>query len=165
MSSEVKLIVQSDVDVNPQNGTFNLNFVNGYLKGKKELFSSKNDEFMINSFRGNIDTDNVNHTTYNNAGRLHVDLFEGEIKYVLQSVENSRARLENEENKLKEIEDFLDSKNYPEWKQTTPYLITFHVNYKEDVFGVDEFEIATKHNLDLVQEDGSRLECKDKIET
>ena len=39
------------------------------------------------------------------------------------------------------------------------------MNYKEDSFGVDEFEIATKHNLDLVQEDGSRLEYKDKIET
>ena len=39
------------------------------------------------------------------------------------------------------------------------------MNYKEDVFGVDEFEIATKHNLDLVQKDGNRLEYKDKIET
>ena len=76
-------------------------------------------------------------------------------------MENSRARLENEGKKLKEKEDFLD----PEWKQSTPYLIAFHVNYKEDVFSVDEFEIVTKHNLDLVQEDGSRLEYKDKIET
>ena len=95
---------------------------------------------------------------------MHVDLGEGEIKYVLQNVENSRAGLTNEEKKLKEIEDFLDSKNHPEWKQTTPYLITFHVNYKENVLSVDKFEIATKHNLDLVQK-GSRLEYKDKIET
>ena len=105
MSSEVKLIVQSDVDVNPQNGTFNLNFANGCLEGKKELFLFKNDEFMINSFRVNINTDDINHTTYNNADGLQVDLGEGEI---------SRARLENEEKKLKEIEDFLDSKNHPE---------------------------------------------------
>ena len=158
MSSEVKLIVQSDVDVNPQNGTFNLNFANRYLEGKKELLLFKNDEFMINSFRVNINTDEINHTTYNNADGLQVDLGEGEIKYVLQNVENSRARLENEEKKLREIEDFLDSKNHPEWKQTTPCLITFQVNYKEDIFGVDAFDIATKHNLDLVQEDGSRLE-------
>ena len=96
---------------------------------------------------------------------MHVDLGEEEIKYVLQNVENSRAGLTNEEEKLKEIEDFLDSKNHPEWKQTTPYLITFHVNYKEDVFGVDEFEIVTKHNLKIMQEDGSRLRYKDKIET
>ena len=126
MSSEVKSLVQSDVDVNPQNGTFNLNFANGYLEGKKELFLCKNDEFMINSFRVNVDTDDINHTTYNNADGLQVDLGKGEIKYVLQYVENSRARLENEERKLKEKEDFLD----PEWKQTTPYLIAFHVNYK-----------------------------------
>ena len=120
---------------------------------------------MINSFRVNIDTDDINHTTYNNGDGLQVDLGEGEIKYVLQNVENSRARLENEGKKLKEIKDFLDSKNRPEWKQTTPYLITFYVNYKQDVFCLDEFEIATKHNLDLVQEDGSRLGYKDKIET
>ena len=155
MSSEVKLIVQSDVDVSPHGGTFNLNFANGYLEGKKELFLSKNDEYMINSFRVNIDTDDINHTTYNSADGLQVDLGEGEIKYVLQNVENSRARLENEEKKLKEIEDFLDSKNHPEFKQATPYLITFHVNYKLDVFCVDEFEIATKHNLDIVQEDAA----------
>ena len=165
MSNEIKLSVQSDVDVNLQNGIFNLNFTNGYLEGKKELFLSKNDLFMINSFRVNIDTDDINHTTCNNGDGLQVDLGEGEIKYVLQNVENSRARLENEEKMLNKIEDFLDSKNYPSWKQTTPYLIIVHVNYKEDVSGVDEFEIATKHNLDLVQEDGSRLGYKDKIET
>ena len=165
MSSEVKLIVQRDIDVFPQNGTFNLKFANRYLEGKKELFLSKNNEFMINSFRVYIDSDDINHTTYNNADGLQVDSGEGEIKYVLQNVENSRARLENEGKKLKEIKDFLDSKNRPEWKQTTPYLITFYVNYKQDVFCLDEFEIATKHNLDLVQEDGSRLGYKDKIET
>ena len=165
MLSEVKLIVQSDIDVFPQNGTFNSKFANRYLEGKKELFLSKNNEFMINSFRVNIDSDDINHTTYNNADGLQVDSGEGEIKYVLQNVENSRARLENEEKMLNKIEDFLDSKNYPSWKQTTTYLIIVHVNYKEDVSGVDEFEIATKHNLDLVQEDGSRLRHKDKTET
>ena len=39
------------------------------------------------------------------------------------------------------------------------------MNYKEDVFDENEFEIATKHNLALMQEDGSRLRYKDKIET
>ena len=39
------------------------------------------------------------------------------------------------------------------------------MNYKEDVFDENEFETATKHNLALVQEDGSRLRYKDKIET
>ena len=99
MSSEVKLIVQSDVDVSPHGGTFNLNFANGYLEGKKELFLSKNDEFMINSFRVNMYTDNINHTTYNNADGLQVALGEGEIKYILQNVENSRVRLEDQEKK------------------------------------------------------------------
>ena len=39
------------------------------------------------------------------------------------------------------------------------------MNYKDDVFDENEFETATKHNLALVQEDGSRLRYKDKIET
>ena len=50
---------------------------------------------MINSFGVNIDTDD-NHATYKNADGLQVDLGEGEIKYVLQNVKNSRAKLENE---------------------------------------------------------------------
>ena len=64
MSSDVKLIVQSDGDVNPQNGTFDFNFAKGYLEGKKELFLSKNDGFMINSFKVNIDNDYINHNNY-----------------------------------------------------------------------------------------------------
>ena len=35
--------------------------------------------------------------------------------------------------------------DYSEWKEVIPYLITFHVGY---VF--EEFEIATKLNLELV---------------
>ena len=44
-------------------------------------------------------------------------------------------------------------------------MITFHVNYKEDVFGLEEFEIATKHNLTLVRVDSGKISYKDKIET
>ena len=73
MSKEVKLIFQGDVGVNPQNGTFSSNFANRYLEGKKELFSSKNDQFMIYSFRVNIEIDDINHATYNNADGLQID--------------------------------------------------------------------------------------------
>ena len=40
--------------------------------------------------------------------------------------------------------------DYSKWKEVIPYLITFHVGYKEDVFYFEEFEIATKLNLELV---------------
>ena len=53
-------------------------------------------------------------------------------------------------------------------REVTPYLITFHVNYKEDVFGLEEFEIATKLNLALVQVDSGisgKILYRDKIET
>ena len=50
---------------------------------------------MINSFGVNIDTDD-NHATYNNTDGFQVDLREGEIKYVLENVKNSKGKLENE---------------------------------------------------------------------
>ena len=56
MSSEVKLMLQSDIDVNPNSGNFKLNFGDKNIQGKKKLFLSKNDEFIINSFKVNIDT-------------------------------------------------------------------------------------------------------------
>ena len=51
-----------------------------------------------------------------------------------------------------------------EWKEVTPYLVTFHVNFKEDVFGLKEFNIATKYNLALIRHDDSVLKYEDKIE-
>ena len=69
MPSEVKLIVQNYVTVNENDGSFRLNFVGGYLEGKKKkLFLSKDDNFMINSFRVNVDTNDINYTSYLNEG-------------------------------------------------------------------------------------------------
>ena len=53
---------------------------------------------------------------------------------------------------------------YKEWKEVTPHLLTFHVNFKSDVFGLKEFNIATKYNLALIRQDDSVLKYKDKIE-
>ena len=47
----------------------------------------------------------------------------------------------------------------------TPYLISFHVNFKEDVFGLKEFNIAQKLNLILVNEDKNCLSYKNKIQS
>lgn len=56
MSSEVKLMLQSDIDVNPNSGNFKLNFGDKNIQGKKNFFLSENDQFIINSFKVNIDT-------------------------------------------------------------------------------------------------------------
>ena len=165
MSSEVKLIVQNDVTVNENDGSFNLNFAGGYLEGKKKLFLSKDDDFMINSFKVNVDTNDINHTSYLNEGGIEIDVGQGEIKYVLQNVRSTKKILDEEQKKLTDLETYLDSKDHSEWKEVTPYLITFHVNYKEDVFGLEEFEIAIKHNLTLVRVDSGKTSYKDKIET
>ena len=51
-----------------------------------------------------------------------------------------------------------------EWKEVTPYIQTFHVNFKEDVFGLKEFNIATKYNFALIRQDDPALKYKDKME-
>ena len=38
MSSEVKLMLQSDIDVNPNSGNFKLNFGDKNKQGKKNFF-------------------------------------------------------------------------------------------------------------------------------
>ena len=40
-----------------------------------------------------------------------------------------------------------------------------HVNYKEDVFGLEDYEIATKLTLQLVRVSPGKILYKDKIET
>ena len=42
--------------------------------------------------------------------------------------------LDEEQKKLKYLEIYLNSKDYLEWKEVIPYLITFHVNCEKDVF-------------------------------
>ena len=111
----------------------------GSWKVKKKLFLSKDDDFMINSFRVNVDTNNINHTSHLNEGGIEIDVGQGEIKYILQNVRNIK-KIDEEQKKLTDLQTYLDSKNHSEWKELSPYMITFHVNYKEDVFGLKEIE-------------------------
>ena len=62
----------------------------------------------------------------------------------------AKKTLDEKQKKLTDLETYLDSKDHLKWKEVIPYLITFHVNYKEDVFGAKKLEIATKLNLKLV---------------
>ena len=95
MSSEVKLIVQDDLEVNEEEGSFTLKLTTEHPQERGHLFLSREDEFMINSFRVNIDTSDINHTTYNKD--LEVDLTQGKIKYVKENYQASVAALQREE--------------------------------------------------------------------
>ena len=55
MSSEVKLLYKSDIDINVNSGNFKLNFEDKHQECKKKIFLSENDEFVINPFKVNID--------------------------------------------------------------------------------------------------------------
>ena len=71
MSIEVKFIVQNNLEV----GSFTLKLATEHLQGRGHLFLSREDQFTINSFRVNIDTSDINHTTYNKDNE--VDLTQG----------------------------------------------------------------------------------------
>ena len=55
MSSEVKLLYKSDIDINVNSGNFKLNFEDKNWEGKRKIFLSENDEFVINPFKVSID--------------------------------------------------------------------------------------------------------------
>ena len=91
MSTEVKVIIQSDVTVNENDGSFNLNFAGTPAMWKKR-FLSNNDYFMINLFRVNVDTKDINHTLCFNEGGIEIDVSQSEVKYVLQNVRSTKKK-------------------------------------------------------------------------
>ena len=141
-----------------------------YLEGKRDLFLSDNDEFMIKFLNVNIDTNNTtnqyeNYTNdYENYTEVTPDPLQGEITYVYENLKNSDGKLEVEKENLKDIESVLDKVEYKEWKEVTPHHLTFRVDFKEDVFSLKEFNITTKYDLALMKQDDSTLNYKDKIE-
>ena len=64
---------------------------------------SKDDYFMINSFSVNVDTNDINHTSYLNEAGIEIDVGQGEIKYVLQK----QKILDEEQKKLTDLEIYL----------------------------------------------------------
>ena len=98
---------------------------------------------MINSFRINVDTSDLNRTSYVNEEATEIDVSQGEIKYILQNIRRPKKIIRRGTKKLTVLETYLDSKDHSEWKEVTPYLIIFHVNYKEDVFSLEKFEIKS----------------------
>ena len=161
MSSEVKLIVQNDLEVNEEEGSFTLKLATEHPQGQRHLFLSSEDVFTINSFRVNIDTSDINHTMYNKD--CEVNLTQGEIKYVKENYEASVAALHREEKNLETLGLVLNFQNHEEWIEKTPDRITLHVNYKEDNFGIETKEVVTTYNLNLIKEDYITLKYKDRL--
>ena len=108
--SEIKLILQNYVKVNRSRSNFKLNLVGNCLEGRRDLFLSENDEFMINFLNVNIDTNNTtnqyeNYTNdYENYIEVTPNLPQGKIKYVYKNLKNSDDKLEIEKENLKDIE-------------------------------------------------------------
>ena len=161
MPSEVKLIVQNHLEFNEEEGISTLKLVTEHPQRRGYLFLSKEDKFMINSFRVNIDTSDINHTTYNKD--TEVNLTQEELKYVKENYEASAEALQREKKNLEGLGSVLDSQNHEEWVDKTQDRITLHVNFKEDNFGKEAKEIATTYNLKLIKEDYSTLKYKDRL--
>ena len=116
---------------------------------------------MINSFSLNIDTRDVNHTAY--QGISEIDLTQGEIKYVKENFDIGESNLQREEKNLENLASVLHSENHEEWMEKNPDKITLNVNCNQDNFGIETKEIATTYDLNLIKEDYSTPEYKDKL--
>ena len=92
------------------------------------------------------------------------DLTTGELKYVNENAQKAKEILDRQIESVKNAERYLDSINHKEWKEITPYLLNFHMQYKQSVFELEEFDISTKYMLELVTRDNSKLSYKDKIQ-
>ena len=94
-----------------------------------------------------------------------LDLSQGELKFLSKNYEKSNTRLKLETTNLKEKENVLDKITTVAWEEVTPYLITLHVNFKENIFRLEEFDILTKLILPLSLKKGAvlRIKIKSKI--
>ena len=153
--------MQNDLEVDEEDGSFTLKLATEHPQRQGHLFLPRADEFMINSFRANIDTCDINHTTYNKDSEVYLNL--EEIKYVKENYEASAEALQREGKNLETLGLVLDSQNHEEWLEKTPDRMTLHVNYKEDNFGIETKEINTTYNLNLIKEGYSTLEYKDRL--
>ena len=120
---------------------------------------------MINSFIANIGTNDLKLNDHDTSSIEQTDLTKDEIKYLHQNLENSKTRLSHEKEKLLAIVNYIDANNYKEYKEDTPYLISFHVDFK-DVFGLKEFNIVQKFILMLTNEEtvcGTKIKPNQKI--
>ena len=54
---------------------------------------------MINLFRVNVDTKDINHTLCFNEGGIEIDVSQSEVKYVLQNVRSTKKKILGEEQK------------------------------------------------------------------
>ena len=79
------------------------------------------------------------------------------------NVPRSKEILHREIETLKSVKAYLDSVDLTEWKEITPYLLTFHMKFKESVSELEEFDISTNYTLGLVTKDNSILSYKGKI--
>ena len=130
-----------------------------------KVFLSQNHEFFMNSFRVIIDTNDVNHTSYDQTpSQNQIDLTTGELEYVNENVQKSKEILDRQTESVKNAERYLYSINHKEWKEITPYLLIIHMKYRESVFELEEFDISTKYTLELLTRDNFKLSYKDKIQ-
>ena len=61
-------------------------------------------------------------------------------------------------------EEKLDNTSYRQWQEITPYLITFHMKYKENVFGLQTYDLSNKYMLALIRQPNAKILYKDRLE-
>ena len=117
MSGEVKLMHQSGIDIHLRNSVnFKLKFGDKNQEGKRKLFLSENDKFIINSFKVNINPQCQSQTIYNKKTQ-ELDLSQGELKFLSERYEKFNTRLKLETGNLKEKQNALDKITTVAWEE------------------------------------------------
>ena len=132
MSSEVKLTLQTDLELNTDMENFRLNLGDEYNNGKVEIFLSENDEFLINMFRANIDTSSQDVSYLINDVSTAVGLDVSSVISDETRLEDARSEYRQLKSQIKVPENKLDKTAEEEGGEDTPTTINLHVNFNEN---------------------------------
>ena len=120
---------------------------------------------MINSFRVNVDTNNINHTSHLNEGGIEIDVGQGEIKYILQNVRNIK-KIDEEQKKTDGPSNLPRPQESFRVERVIPLYDHLSCKLQGRCFrSQGNWGIATKLNLALVRVNPGKISYKDKIET
>lgn len=147
MSSSIKLILETDLHIDQNTGTFDLNFGEKDNNGKADIFLSKNDDVLINMLRINIDT-NSQDASYriNNSLENKINLPDNPLDIYSSSFLTAELDYNPLVNKIQALENELDQTTEITKEYQIPHITNLHMNYKQNRYGLYSIERANIHS-------------------
>ena len=154
MSSSIYLILQTDVHVDQNTGTFDLNFGEKDNNGKADIFLSKNEEVLISMLDINIDTSSQDASYIINMPGNPLDV-------CLSSFLTAELNYNQQLYKIQALENELDQIAKIIKEDQISHIINLHVNYKENRYGLHAIERTEIYALEQEKIPDSVISYKD----